>query len=76
MGPCIATVDELQYPLMQIQSRVNGELRRDSNAGCLYLILTILSVNCPQGMTLREPEQHHYHRNTGRGGHGIQPLDS
>lgn len=32
MGPCIATADEIAYPpRVQVQSRVNGELRQDSN---------------------------------------------
>ena len=32
MGPCIATVDELEFPpKVQVQSRVNGELRQNEN---------------------------------------------
>ena len=54
MGPCIATVDELQYPPhVQIQSRVNGELRQDSNTRLLIFDIDHIVSELSQGMTLK-----------------------
>ena len=73
MGPCIATVDELSYPpKVQVQSRVNGELRQDSNTELLIFDITILSANCP-GYDLKAGN-HYCHRTPAGGGHmGFNP---
>ena len=53
MGPCIATVDELSYPpKVQVQSRVNGELRQDSNTELLIFDISHIVSELSQGMTL------------------------
>ena len=51
MGPCITTVEDIPYPpKLSIQSRVNGELRQDSNTGLLIFgidhIVSELSKGC------------------------------
>lgn len=49
MGPCIATVNSLPYPpKVQVQSRVNGELRQDSNTDLLISASTTLSASFPK----------------------------
>ena len=54
MGPCIATVDELSYPpKVQVQSRVNGELRQDSNTELLIFDISHIVSELSQGMTLQ-----------------------
>lgn len=54
MGPCIATADELSYPpKVQIQSRVNGELRQDSNTELLIFGISHIVSELSQGMTLK-----------------------
>ena len=54
MGPCIATVDELSYPpKVQVQSRVNGELRQDSNTELLIFDISHIVSELSQGMTLK-----------------------
>ena len=53
MGPCIATAEELSYPpKVQIQSRVNGELRQDSNTELLLFDIDHIISELSQGMTL------------------------
>lgn len=54
MGPCISTVDELAYPPhVQVQSRVNGELRQDSNTELLIFDIDHIVSELSQGMTLQ-----------------------
>ncbi len=54
MGPCIATVDELSYPpKVQVQSRVNGELRQDSNTEQLIFDISHIVSELSRGMTLQ-----------------------
>ena len=62
MGPCIVTADEFDTypPALPIRSRVNGELRQDSN--------TKLAGHDP------ESRYHHRHRYPCRGGHGHGPA--
>ena len=54
MGPCISTVDELAYPPhVQVQSRVNGELRQDSSTELLIFDIDHIVSELSQGMTLQ-----------------------
>ena len=54
MGPCISTVDELAYPPhVQVQSRVNGELRQDSNTDLLIFGIDHIVSELSKGMTLK-----------------------
>lgn len=54
MGPCISTVDELAYPPhVQVQSRVNGELRQDSSTELLIFDIGHIVSELSQGMTLQ-----------------------
>lgn len=54
MGPCILTVDSIPYPpKVQIQSRVNGELRQDSNTSLLIFGIDHIVSELSKGMTLR-----------------------
>ena len=54
MGPCIATVDSIPYPpKLVIQSRVNGELRQDSNTELLIFGIDHVVSELSQGMTLK-----------------------
>lgn len=54
MGPCIATMDELAYPPhVQVQSRVNGELRQDSNTELLIFDIDHIVSELSMGMTLK-----------------------
>lgn len=54
MGPCIATADEIPYPpKLKIQSRVNGELRQNSNTECLIFDIDHIISELSQGMTLK-----------------------
>lgn len=54
MGPCIATADDMTYPpKVQIQSRVNGELRQDSNTELLIFGISHIVSELSQGMTLK-----------------------
>lgn len=53
MGPCIITMEELSYPpQVQIQSRVNGELRQDSSTSLLIFDIDHIVSELSQGMTL------------------------
>lgn len=53
MGPCIVTADSLPYPpKLQIQSKVNGELRQDSNTDLLIFDIDHVISELSQGMTL------------------------
>lgn len=54
MGPCIVTADSLPYPpKLQIQSRVNGELRQNSNTELLIFDIDHVISELSQGMTLK-----------------------
>lgn len=54
MGPCIATVDELEFPpKIQVQSRVNGELRQNENTSRLLFGVAYIVSELSQGMTLK-----------------------
>ena len=54
MGPCIATVDELEFPpKVQVQSRVNGELRQNENTSRLIFGIEHIVSELSQGMTLK-----------------------
>lgn len=54
MGPCILTADSIPYPpKLQIQSRVNGELRQNSNTELLIFDIDHVISELSQGMTLR-----------------------
>lgn len=54
MGPCILTADEVPFPpKLKIQSKVNGELRQNSNTELLIFGIAHIISELSQGMTLR-----------------------
>ena len=54
MGPCIVTANEIAYPpKLKIQSRVNGELRQDSNTELLIFGIDHIISELSRGMTLK-----------------------
>ena len=54
MGPCILTAGSISYPpQLGIQSRVNGELRQDSNTGLMIFNIDHIVSELSKGMTLR-----------------------
>ena len=54
MGPCITTVEDIPYPpKLSIQSRVNGELRQDSNTELLIFGIGHIVSELSKGMTLK-----------------------
>ena len=54
LGPCILTADSIPYPpQVQVQSRVNGELRQDSNTNLLIFGIDHIVSELSQGMTLK-----------------------
>lgn len=54
MGPCIVTADEFEFPpKLAIQSRINGELRQDSNTELLIFGVPHIIHELSQGMTLK-----------------------
>ena len=54
MGPCITTVEDIPYPpKLSIQSRVNGELRQDSNTELLIFGIDHIVSELSKGMTLK-----------------------
>jgi 2-keto-4-pentenoate hydratase/2-oxohepta-3-ene-1,7-dioic acid hydratase in catechol pathway len=54
MGPYIVTTEEFRLPLnLQIQSRVNGELRQNSNTKLLMNGIEYVIHELSQGMTLK-----------------------
>ena len=57
-------------PKVQVQSRVNGELRQDSNTDLLIFDIDHIVSELSQGMTLK-PGNDDCHRDPGRGGHGL-----
>lgn len=54
MGPCILTTDSVSYPPeLFIQSKVNGELRQDSNTKLMIFTIDHIVSELSQGMTLK-----------------------
>lgn len=54
MGPWIVTKDELSFPpALNIQSRINGELRQDSNTSDLIFSIPHIIAELSKGMTLK-----------------------
>ena len=54
MGPCILTADSIPYPpKVSIRSRVNGELRQNSNTVLLIFGIDHIVSELSQGMALR-----------------------
>ncbi len=54
MGPCITTRNDIAFPpKLKIQSKVNGELRQDSNTGLLIFDVAHVISELSQGMTLK-----------------------
>ncbi|WP_143320432.1 fumarylacetoacetate hydrolase family protein [Clostridium sp. HBUAS56010] len=54
MGPCILTADSVSYPPeLRIQSKVNGELRQDSNTKLMIFHIDHIISELSKGMTLR-----------------------
>lgn len=55
MGPCIVTADEFDTypPALPIRSRVNGELRQDSNTKLQIFDIDHVIHELSQGMTLK-----------------------
>lgn len=54
MGPCIMTVDSCDYPpQLEVTSKVNGELRQNSNTGNLIYGLDHIISELSMGMTLK-----------------------
>ena len=54
MGPCILTADAIPYPpKVSIRSRVNGELRQNSNTELLIFGIDHIVSELSQGMTLK-----------------------
>lgn len=54
VGPCILTADAVSFPpKLGIQSKVNGELRQNSNTGLLITGIARIISELSQGMTLK-----------------------
>lgn len=54
MGPCILTAASVAYPPeLKIQSRVNGELRQESNTGLMIFNIDHIVSELSRGMTLK-----------------------
>lgn len=54
MGPCIVTADGIPYPpVLSIQSKVNGQLRQDSNTSLLIFGIDHVVSELSRGMTLK-----------------------
>lgn len=54
MGPCIVTADSIDFPpKLKIQSKVNDELRQDSNTEFLIFDVAHVISELSQGMTLK-----------------------
>ena len=54
MGPCILTANSISYPPeLSIQSKVNGELRQDSNTGLMIFQIGHIISELSRGMTLK-----------------------
>lgn len=54
MGPCIVTADEIAFPpVLDICSRVNGEVRQNSSTGLLIHSIDAIIAELSAGMTLK-----------------------
>ena len=54
MGPCIVTADEIAYPpRLAISTRLNGELRQNSNTGMLIHGISEIVSTLSKGMRLK-----------------------
>ena len=54
LGPCIMTADSTAFPpVLKIQSKVNGELRQNSNTGLFIHGIEEVICELTQGMTLK-----------------------
>lgn len=54
MGPYIVTADEIDYPpKLDIKSRINGELRQDSNTSLLLFGIDYVISELSRGMTIK-----------------------
>ena len=54
LGPCIMTVDSTAFPpVLKIQSKVNGELRQNSNTGLFIHGIEEVICELTKGMTLK-----------------------
>ena len=54
IGPCIMTADSTAFPpVLKIQSKVNGELRQNSNTGLFIHGIEEVICELTQGMTLK-----------------------
>ena len=54
LGPCIMTVDSTAFPpVLKLQSKVNGELRQDSNTGLFIHGIEEVICELTKGMTLK-----------------------
>lgn len=54
MGPCIVTADEISFPpVLDICSRINGELRQNSSTGLLIHSIDAIIEELSAGMTLK-----------------------
>ena len=54
LGPCIMTADSTAFPpVLKIQSKVNGELRQDSNTGLFIHGIEEVICELTKGMTLK-----------------------
>lgn len=54
IGPCILTTDSIPYPpKLTIQSKVNGELRQDSNTEQMIFSIDHIICELSKGITLR-----------------------
>ena len=54
MGPCILTATSIPYqPELKLQSKVNGELRQESNTGLMIFNIDHIVSELSRGMTLK-----------------------
>ena len=54
LGPCIMTADSTAFPpVLKLQSKVNGELRQDSNTGLFIHGIEEVICELTKGMTLK-----------------------
>ena len=64
MGPCITTVEDIPYPpKLSIQSKVNGELRQDSNTELLIFGIDHIVSELSKGHDVKA-RNHYCHRYT------------
>ena len=74
LGPCIMTADSTAFPpVLKIQSKVNGELRQDSNTG-LYPWNRRSDLRTYKRNDIKGRNDHR-DRNAGRSRHGIRTAE-